>query len=211
MQQNFDLFSSGHDGVSPFSKKEEVNGDLIIIPDFLSTLDAEELYQLFMKKIKWTQSEVFVYGKKHLEPRLTAWYGDEGAVYSYAKKKLVPEQWFSELVKLKKDVERMIPGTTFNSVLMNLYRDGNDKMGWHADNEKELGLNPVIASLSLGATRFFDLKHKQDSAQKFRYELKSGMLLIMSGKLQENWLHQIPQQRKVHQPRINLTFRKVVY
>jgi alkylated DNA repair dioxygenase AlkB len=211
VQQNLDLFSSSHHEVGPLFKQEELNGELLIIPNFLTTDCAEELFQRFKENIKWRQSEVFVCGKKHLEPRLTAWYGDEGAVYSYAKKKLVPEKWFSELANLKKEVERMIPGTLFNSVLVNLYRDGKDKMGWHADNEKELGLNPVIASLSLGATRFFDLKHKHDSSQKFRFELKSGMLLIMSGKLQENWLHQIPQQRKVHQPRINLTFRKVVY
>jgi alkylated DNA repair dioxygenase AlkB len=145
-----------------------------------------------------------------LEPRLTAWYANQGTHYAYSNKILHPKDWSVELIELKIKIEEILPGKSFNSVLLNLYRDGNDKMGWHSDNEKELGSNPCIASLSFGATRYFDLKHKKDKTKRFRFELSSGMLLVMSGSLQDYWLHQVPQQKKVKEPRINLTFRRVV-
>lgn len=180
------------------------------MPNFLGADQAILQESLLINTIEWKQEEVFVFGKKYQEPRKTAWYGDENCVYSYAGKTNHPLPWTEALFQLKTDIESLVPGASFNSALLNQYRDGNDKMGWHSDNEKELGKNPIIASLSLGATRFFDLKHKRIKSLKKRLELPAGSLLIMCGSTQENWLHQIPKQKKVTLPRINLTFRKIV-
>ncbi|MEI8129245.1 MAG: alpha-ketoglutarate-dependent dioxygenase AlkB, partial [bacterium] len=110
---------------------------------------------------------------------------------------------------IKKVIEHFLPQENFNSVLLNLYRDGNDKVSWHSDDEPELGINPTIASVSLGAVRRFDLRHKVDAKEKIQIELKPGSLIIMKGALQHNWLHQIPSQLKIKEPRINLTFRTI--
>ena len=120
-----------------------------------------------------------------------------------------PEAWTKELMDIKKVIEHFLPGENFNSVLLNLYKDGNDKVSWHADDEPELGTNPTIASVSLGAIRRFDLKHKDDPDQKLQIELTSGSLVIMTGELQHHWLHQITVQKKINDPRINLTFRTI--
>lgn len=186
------------------------DGELWFMHDFLSIEEAFEMEQMLLNTIEWEQGEIMLFGKKHQEPRKTAWHGDEGCVYLYAGKKSHPKPWNDVLMRLKKRVESHLPGVNFNSVLLNLYRDGRDKMGWHSDNEKELGENPIIASLSFGAPRFFDLKHKRIKELKKRYELPPGSLLVMCGALQENWLHQIPQQKKVKEPRINLTFREIL-
>jgi alkylated DNA repair dioxygenase AlkB len=137
------------------------DGELQIARRFIFPDKANAYFQLLLHNIQWKQEEIVVFGKKHLEPRLTAWYADEGTHYAYSNKILQPKDWSVELLELKTKIEDILPGKSFNSVLLNLYRDGNDKMGWHSDNEKELGPNPCIASLSFGATRFFDLKHKQ--------------------------------------------------
>ena len=186
------------------------DGELLISRRFILPEKADAYFQLLLHNIQWKQEEIVVFGKKHFEPRLTAWYANQGTHYAYSNKILQPKDWSVELIELKTKIEKILPGKSFNSVLLNLYRDGNDKMGWHSDNEKELGQNPCIASLSFGATRYFDLKHKQDKTKRFRFELSSGMLLVMSGSLQDYWLHQVPQQKKVKEPRINLTFREVV-
>lgn len=203
MQKSLDFFPA-------IEKKSFLGGELVLLTNFLSAQKANEMLQFLIENAHWQQSEIVVYGKKYLEPRLTAWYANPGLEYSYSKKRLIPEKWLTELINLKQDIEQTVPGKTFNSVLLNYYRDGNDKMGWHADNEKELGPNPCIASLSLGAARYFDLKHKTDPTKKLRLELTAGTLVIMSGTLQENWLHQIPQQKRIKEPRINLTFRRVI-
>jgi alkylated DNA repair dioxygenase AlkB len=207
---NKDLFSDLKELPFQFEKHLLVDGEYWFVRDFLSDDQALEYTSLLLNTIEWKQEEVFVFGKKHQEPRKTAWYGNEECVYTYAGKKNHPLPWTEALFQLKSDIEVLIPGTSFNSVLLNQYRDGNDKMGWHSDNEKELGKNPIIASLSLGAMRFFDLKHKRIKSLKKRLELPSGSLLIMCGSTQENWLHQIPQQKRVKDFRINLTFRKIV-
>jgi alkylated DNA repair dioxygenase AlkB len=113
------------------------------------------------------------------------------------------------IVGNKRDIESFLPGEDFNSVLLNLYRDGNDKVSWHADDEKGLGNNPTIASLSLGVTRYFDLKHKDNPELKMRIDLTPGSLVVMTGELQHNWLHQIPVQKTIKEARINLTFRTI--
>ena len=206
---NKDLFSDLLNETKHFEKYLLEDGEYWLMKDFLSFDLARNYETLLLNTIEWKQEEVYVFGKKHKEPRKTAWYGDEECVYTYAGKKNHPLPWTEELFQLKTDIEALIPGANFNSVLLNQYRDGNDKMGWHSDNEKELGKNPVIASLSLGATRFFDLKHKRIKSLKKRLELPAGSLLIMCGSTQENWLHQVPQQKTVKDSRINLTFRTV--
>ena len=203
------LYTDLNEIKSAFEKRIDQDGELWFLPNFLSAEEAFEIEQLLLNTIEWKQGEIHMFGKKHLEPRKTAWYGDEGCVYTYAGKKSHPIPWNDALMSLKKRVETFLPGVNFNSVLLNLYRDGRDKMGWHSDNEKELGKNPMIASLSLGAPRFFDLKHKQIKTLKKRFELPSGSLLIMCGNLQENWLHQVPPQKRVSEVRINLTFRDI--
>lgn len=206
---NKDLFSDVADGPKYFEKHLIEDGEYWFMRDFLSEDQAIQQESLLLNTIEWKQEEVYVFGKKYKEPRKTAWYGDENCVYSYAGKKNHPVPWTEELFQLKSDIEALISGVVFNSVLLNQYRDGNDKMGWHSDNEKELGKNPIIASVSLGATRFFDLKHRRIKSLKKRLELPSGSLLIMCGSTQENWLHQVPRQKKVKDSRINLTFRTV--
>jgi alkylated DNA repair dioxygenase AlkB len=208
-QVSKDLFSDLLNQSKHFEKQLLEDGEYWFMRDFLSLDQALKCESMLLNTIEWKQEEVYVFGKKHKEPRKTAWYGNQECVYSYAGKTNYPIPWTDELVQLKSDIEALLPGTSFNSVLLNQYRDGNDKMGWHSDNEKELGKNPIIASLSLGATRFFDLKHKRIKSLKKRLELPTGSLLIMCGSTQENWLHQVPQQKKVKEPRINLTFRRV--
>ena len=205
-----DLFSDLMIAPKHFEKHIIEDGEYWFMPNFLGEDQAIKQESLLINTIEWKQEEVFVFGKKYKEPRKTAWYGDENCVYSYAGKTNHPLPWTDALFQLKTDIEALVPGASFNSALLNQYRDGNDKMGWHSDNEKELGKNPIIASLSLGATRFFDLKHKRIKSLRKRLELPAGSLLIMCGSTQENWLHQIPQQKKVNLPRINLTFRKTV-
>lgn len=205
-----DLFSETISNESSLEHHIIQDGELLIARRFILPEKANAYFQLLLHNIQWKQEEIVVFGKKHLEPRLSAWYANQGTHYAYSNKILQPKDWSAELIELKTKIEEILPGKSFNSVLLNLYRDGNDKMGWHSDNEKELGPNPCIASLSFGATRYFDLKHKKDKTKRYRFELSSGMLLVMSGSLQEYWLHQIPQQKNVKDSRINLTFRRVI-
>lgn len=180
------------------------------MPNFLTLGQAKQLHEAILHSVRWQQEQITLFGKTHDIPRLTAWYGDEGAEYEYSGVRCVPEPWTEELRYIKSRIENYIVNESFNSVLLNLYRNGLDKMGWHADNEKSLGQNPTIASVSLGATRKFDLKHRTDKSQRLRLELTSGSLLIMSGDLQHHFLHQIPMQKRVTESRINLTYRTVV-
>ena len=151
------------------------------------------------------------------EPRLTAWYGQPGLTYTYSGKAMSPLPWTESLLKIKTDIEKELTNhsitTDFTSVLINKYRDGKDSLGWHSDNEKELGIEPTIASISLGETRDFDLRLEDDYDKQIRIGLSSGSLLVMRGKTQELWQHQIPKRspRKFTLPRINLTFRHIQF
>ena len=185
------------------------DGEILFMRNFLSPNEAKCYFDLLQNTIRWKQEEVKFYGKTYPVPRKTAWYGYEGFNYSYSGINCFPEIWTKELVEIKSQIERFITDEDFTSVLLNLYNNGNDKMGWHADDEKELGVNPTIASVSLGETRRFDIKHKQNKDLHYKFELTSGSLLIMRGALQHNWVHQIPAQKKVKEPRINLTFRTI--
>ncbi len=202
-----DLFSQGGDnGIEVFTV---LDGEILFIRNFLSPIEAKNYYEVLLKTIKWKQEQISFFGKTYPIPRKTAWYGDDGFNYSYSGINCFPETWTEELLKIKTKIEKLISPEIFTSVLMNLYNDGNDKMGWHADDEKELGVNPTIASLSIGATRRFDIKHKYHRELQYKFELTSGSLLVMRGALQHHWVHQIPVQKKVVNPRINLTFRTI--
>jgi len=185
------------------------DGEVWYMKHFLKQNEADYYFKILKETIHWKQEEKLYYGNWYPVPRETAWYGNSGARYFYSGKSYNPEQWTKELMNLKMEIESFLPEQDFNSVLLNLYRNGNDKVSWHADDEKELGVNATIASLSLGAARRFDLKHKQIPGLQRKFELTSGSLLIMRGELQHHWLHQVPAQKKVLQPRINLTFRKI--
>ncbi len=160
--------------------------------------------------IAWKHEKIKLFGRWVLQPRLTAWYGDEGTDYVYSGLKNRPLSWNPLLLKMK-DLVEDISQATYNSVLLNYYRDGQDSMGWHQDNEKALGLYPIIASLSFGASREFQMRHKMDkSVPTIKSCLENGNLLIMSGKTQQWWQHQIPKTKKPVGERINLTFRRII-
>jgi len=183
------------------------DGEVFLYQNFLTEKKVFEWYGLLEETIAWKQEGMKMYGK-HLDfPRLTAWYGDEGKVYKYSGLVNTPLPFTKELLEIKQAVEQKI-GEHFNAALLNLYRDGKDSMGWHSDDEKELGINPVIASLSFGATRTFQLRHKFNK-EKCSILLPNNSLLMMRGTTQHFWQHQIPKTVQPLKPRINITFRKV--
>jgi len=179
---------------------------LLYYPSIFEEQEANELLELLKKDIPWQQDEITVYGKTHQQPRLTAHYGNDGKPYRYSSITMHPHKWNPLLTYIKDKVEEM-SSQNYNTVLLNYYRDGKDSMGWHADDEKELGLNPSIASLSFGAERSFHLKHNTDEKQKIKINLEHGSLLLMQGKMQHYWKHQLPKTSVEIGPRINLTFR----
>jgi alkylated DNA repair dioxygenase AlkB len=184
------------------------DAEIIYIPAFFSKEEADLLFVELLKNTPWQQDEITIYGKKHLQPRLTALYGNEGKPYSYSNITMQPLYWTLTLQKIKSLVEN-IAKTNFTTVLLNYYRDGSDSNGWHADNEKELGINPIIASLSLGTERNFQLRHNTDVSQKKNIILENGSLLLMKGTTQHFWKHQVPKTAKTIGSRINLTFRVI--
>lgn len=191
-----------------FIKLDIPDASIVYYPNFINPEESNVIFESLIKETFWQHDEIMVYGKKYLQPRLTAFYGDQEKSYSYSNIKLVPNNWTSLLQKLKSKVEA-VSEEHFNVVLLNYYRNENDGNGWHADNEKELGKNPTIASLSFGANRIFQLKHNKDKTQKRNLILEHGSLLIMKDNTQEFWKHQIPKSSKLIGPRINLTFRSV--
>ncbi len=192
-----------------FEKHILKDGEVWYMENFMPADKAAFYFQQLIKTIHWKQEEIKMYGKVYPVPRETAWYGYEGFNYKYSGIMCNPDPWTKELLDIKKVIEHFLPGEDFNSVLLNLYRNGNDKVSWHADDEPELGVNPTIASVSLGATRRFDLKHKTEKDLTLQVELEPGSLIIMRGALQHHWLHQVPVQKKINDPRINLTYRTI--
>lgn len=170
--------------------------------------EADHWLQLCWEKCKWEQARVKVYGKEHLTPRLTAWMGDDGLKYGYSSVVHAHQAWVPELRALTNQLNTTFQ-TQFNSVLLNAYRNGNDKMGWHADDEPSLGPHPYIASINLGETRRFDFRRKENHAEKLSIDLHHGDLLLMKRGVQENYHHQVPVQKKKEKMRINLTFRAI--
>lgn len=186
------------------------DGILHYIPDFYKAAQATASFNTLLKNIQWQQDRIRMYGKEHNLPRLQAWYGDEGTDYRYSGIDLTPIPWIPELLRMKKKIEKFCD-EDFNSLLINLYRTGSDYVAWHADKEKELGPKPYIASLSFGGVRKFQLKHKKDPDQEIvSLDLEAGSLVIMAGEIQKYWNHRIVPTKKACDPRINLTFRKVI-
>lgn len=183
--------------------------DISYISDFIPVDESNIFFESLKQHIDWQQDNITVFGKTYKQPRLTALYSETSTPYSYSNITMYPKPFTKELLELKKKVE-VISKSTFNSVLLNLYRDGSDSNGWHADNEKELGINPVIASISLGAKRLFHFKHRKLPNEKHKIHLENGSLLLMAGEMQHHWLHQIPKTKKPIRERINLTFRRLI-
>lgn len=168
----------------------------------------EDFAQINFKHIRWQREHIQIYGNKVPLPRLTAWYGDAGTLYTYSGITAVPQPWNKGLRYIKHRLEQS-SGVAFNSVLLNWYRDGEDHMGWHADDEVELGKNPVIASVNFGETRDFILRNNADRRQKIIFPLHHGTVLIMAGAVQHYWQHSVPKRKRVSGSRFNLTFRQV--
>lgn len=183
------------------------NGEYIYFPNFLDREKANAFLEAFKTNIDWKQESMNMYGKQVNFPRLTAWYGDNDKPYSFSGITLNPHPWTSELLEIKKLIEP-ICGVSFNSVLLNLYRNGEDSISWHTDAEKELGQNPLIASVNFGAERRFQLRHN-DTKETIEIILKHGSLLVMKGELQHYWKHQVPKQKNIQRERVNLTFRVI--
>ena len=189
---------------------QSVNLSLKYIENFFN-LDESQLYMRNLtQSVLWRREKIKMWGKEIVTKRRIAWYADDGKSYTYSGSTFFPSQWNNVLLQLKEKVENYSE-IKFNSVLLNEYPDGEVGMGWHSDDEKELGTDPIIASLSFGANRDFIFKHKTDrSIENVKLHLKSGSLLLMLGSTQHYWKHSLPKRLKVKEPRINLTFRNII-
>lgn len=185
----------------------EDDGYACLWRQWLPEPEAQGLFTQLADNLHWQQTMIRVYGRRMPIPRLNAWYGDAGARYTYSGARFTPEPWTDELEDVRQRLTAFT-GTAFNSVLANLYRDGSDSVAWHSDNEPELGAEPAIASLSLGASRRFRLRHRH--LPPVAVDLHAGDLLLMTGPLQQHWQHALPKTRRSVGARINLTFRRVV-
>jgi alkylated DNA repair dioxygenase AlkB len=188
------------------------DADVLLDQAFIPAAAADALLRELTDTIAWRHEPIKLFGKEVLQPRLTAWYGDPTARYRYSGLALEPQPWTPALQQLRQQLEAT-SGARFNSVLLNLYRSGQDSMGWHADNEPELGPAPVIASLSLGSTRRFRLRPRDPAHTPHApvaLDLLSGSLLLMRGATQQHWLHAVPKTARPTGPRLNLTFRQIV-
>lgn len=173
------------------------------------SVSEDELKEIQFRNILWKQDHIRFFGKILPLPRLTAWYGDPGAAYKYSGIQSDPNPWNEGLLYLRNAIQR-VSEVQFNSVLLNWYRDGSDSLSWHADDEKELGENPTIASASFGATREFHFRQKNDEKKHIKFKLKSGSLVIMQGSTQKNWVHSVPKRKSSSGSRFNLTFREIL-
>ncbi|EDP69453.1 2OG-Fe(II) oxygenase [Flavobacteriales bacterium ALC-1] len=185
------------------------NAELIYIPNFFKKQEADMFFKTIEVETNWKHDDIKVFGKTYKQPRLTALFGDSNQPYGYSNIVMHPEPFTQTLQSIKSKVENFT-NYKFNTLLLNLYRDGSDGNGWHADNEKELGSNPVIASVSYGEARPFHFKHRTLKDQRYKLILEHGSLLLMKGEMQHHWLHQIAKTKKLVKPRINLTFRRLL-
>lgn len=189
-------------------KHQVKDGWLIWEPDFFSKAESDVYFDHFLNHLPWKGGKIKVFGKVYDIPRKQVFFADDGLNYAYSGKTLDKSPWDYQVKNVKSKIERETD-YAFNACLANLYRDGSDSNGWHADNESELGENPVIASLSFGETRKFHLRHNK-TREKIDFELKHGSLLVMGGAMQHHWKHQVPKSKRITQPRVNLTFRKLI-
>lgn len=198
-----DLFTTANEyNILPY------DGEVIYHGHIIPSDRAKLYYDILLNEIPWQHDEALIYGKRIVTKRKVAWYGDKSYDYTYSKTTKTALPWTKTLLELKQIVEDNC-GTKFNSCLLNLYHDGDEGMAWHSDDEKALGKNTVIGSLSFGAVRKFSFKHKKTS-EKRELILDNGSLLVMKGTTQTNWLHRLPKSVKIKHPRINLTFRTIV-
>ena len=202
--------------LSLFDKENEsiifkpLGADIEYFPSFFNTEELDYFFKTLLKNIKWQQDKLTIYGKEVNLPRLTAWYGETGKTYMYSGIKMDPLPWNKELTEIKMKIETK-SGVEFNSVLLNLYRNGNDHLSWHADDELELGNNVNIGSVNFGTTRDFQLKHRLNKEiKKINISLEHGSFLLMKHPTQINWLHRVPKRSKISDHRINLTFRRIL-
>jgi len=184
------------------------DGEAVYYGKVISLTEEQRILQELLDSIAWKNDEAVIFGKHIITKRKVAWYGDEAYAYTYSNTTKQALLWTDELMKLKQLAER-ITGTKFNSCLLNLYHDGDEGMAWHSDDEKSLGKNTTIASLSFGAERKFAFKHKA-TKQTVSLVLDSGSLLVMKGTTQTHWLHRLPKTTRVTRPRVNLTFRTML-
>ena len=199
-----DLFDNKNH-TSPLQQYLEIE----YIRDCFNNNESDALFDSLKKNIEWKQDFIKMFGKSHPIPRLTAWYGDEKKTYTYSGITMTSLPWTKELIAVKSKIE-VYSKIKFNSVLLNFYRSGSDSVSWHSDDEKELGEEPIIGSVSFGGIRRFRLRNKEDKKQIHTYELENGSLLLMKGKTQKYWEHEIPKTKKKVSGRINLTFRFII-
>ncbi|MBD2547559.1 alpha-ketoglutarate-dependent dioxygenase AlkB family protein [Planktothricoides raciborskii] len=185
-------------------KLELYNAEVIFYPRLFHQPESHQLFTDLLNQISWKHEPIKIFGKSVLQPRLTAYYGTKA--YTYSGVTMQPLPWNAPLLQIKEKIEPLV-NTQFNGVLLNLYRDGQDYMGWHSDDEKELVKGGAIASLSLGETRRFIFRRKDNHQIKFELKLADGDFLVMGGDPQKFWQHYVPKSPKVTHPRINLTFR----
>lgn len=210
-----DLFTDARSGDGGRETLCLPDAELEIFRQFLKPGEASDWFEALMADgaVRWRQDHMTIYGRSIPIPRLNAWYGDPGLDYTYSGIPMDPEPWTELLARIRDRVQEAARAS-FTSVLINLYRDGRDSVAWHADDEPELGQDPVIASLSLGAEREFQMRHRnfrESGLPLFRLNLTPGSLLLMRGSTQRCWQHRIPKRtgRNAPGPRINLTFRKI--
>lgn len=192
----------------PHSRIDIPGAELHLLAHWLGEAEADALLGALREQVAWETHRIKLFGKEHDSPRLSCWIGDPGASYVYSRARFEPRPWPEALAALRRRIDAA-SGVAMNSVLANLYRSGQDAMGWHSDDEAELGARPMIASLSLGGTRRFRFRHRSDHSKTFALELAHGSLLLMSGDTQANWQHSLPRTARPVAPRLNLTFRRI--
>ena len=182
--------------------------EIDLVQDFLAPGEASRVLQQLIETTPWEQPRVRVYGKWHLTPRLVSFHAEPDLAYAYSEWLHAARPWTPMLLDLRQRLAAAA-NSPFNAVLLNYYRDGRDSIGWHADDETELGADPVIASLSVGAARELFFKPRGGQGERLSLRLASGSLMIMRGKTQQNWLHHLPRRARCSRPRVNLTFRLI--
>jgi alkylated DNA repair dioxygenase AlkB len=210
MQMNTIAECGGHGVVEvPQWRRFPLAGADLRLASFCAADAAQAWFTRLHAQIPWERHRLKVFGREVDSPRLSCWIGDADAIYTYSRTRFEPRPWTPALAELR-DAVASLCGEVYNSVLCNLYRDGRDAMGWHSDSEPELGPEPVIASLSFGATRRFRLRHKRDPRRRLDIDLASGSLLRMAGATQTNYRHDLPRTARASGARINLTFRRIM-
>ena len=203
------MMGSRSDGHTDPVSYDMPDGDVLFFEHLFDRAESDRLYQKLHTATQWRQDKIELYGRTMDLPRLTAWYGDPGKSYTYSGISMRPHAWTRTLLRIKKRIEEEAE-IEFSSVLLNLYRTGRDSVGWHSDNERELGRNPVIGSVSFGETRMFQMRHlTRKDLPRVEIPLGHGSFLLMQGTTQHYWEHQVPKTAQTVEPRINLTFRLI--